>query len=129
MSKEIIRCQTRLFLEGSDGVKKQRQQTNIKKKNEKLICIVYRSDDLRINRLGQDSTTGRDVVNQLSERCSLYFFAFKVGYRVQKIKAQTTLAKFPNEELLLFAGRDICEPRNDKKNYFPGKIVNEVVAQ
>lgn len=71
--------------------------------------FVYRADDFRINGLSQDTTTCRDVVYQLGERGSLDFFAFKVGHRVEKVEAQAALAQFTNEQLLLLAGRDICE--------------------
>lgn len=81
----------------------------------KWAPFIYRADDLRIDWLGQDSATGRDVIDQLGKRSSLDFFSFKVGYRVEKIEAQAALAQFTNEELLLLAGRNICKNKKISK--------------
>ena len=76
---------------------------------------MYRSDDFRIDGLGENAPAGCDVVDQLRERGPLHFLPLEVRHRIEKVKAETALAQLPDEQLLLLPRRNICN-NNTKKN-------------
>ena len=76
---------------------------------ENQRSIYYHSHNLWVCRLCEDSSTGRDVINELVESRPLDLLALQVGDRVHEVEHGPALLQLLNEERLLFVGGRVCK--------------------
>ena len=90
----------------------------VQRKNDGKTTVTYHFHNLGVDRFGEDTPGCGNVVNQLVETCSLYFFTLEIRYGVHEVEYNAALQQLVDEQILLLRCRCICNQQ--QRNYSIG---------